>query len=62
MKKLIREDINLETKCSYSIYRVGHSRSDFRFYVYECDPDGNQTFIGDFTEDEALALVREKCR
>lgn len=62
MKKLIYEDINLETKCSYSIYRVGYSRSDFRYFVYETDPDGNQVFIGDFTEAKALELVREKCK
>jgi hypothetical protein len=62
MKKLIYENINLETKCSYSIYRSGHSLSEMRYLVYECDPDGRTTLLGEFSEDEAYALVRTKCK
>lgn len=62
MKTLIYEDINLRTKYSYSIYRCGYNLSEMRYLVYECDPDGHRTFIGEFSEDKAYALVREKCK
>ena len=60
--KLIYEDINLESKYSYSIYRRGYSLSEMTYLVYECDPDGHKTLLGEFSKSEALALVREKCK
>ena len=64
MKKLIYEDINLKTHFLYEIYsyNTGLRISDLKYYVYEVDPDGQRTFIGEFTEDEAYKFVREKCR
>lgn len=59
---LIYEDINLETGYSYSVYRRGLLLSEARYLVYECDPDGHKTFIGEFSKSEALALVRTKCK
>lgn len=62
MNTLIYEDINLTTKYSYSIYRYGFSLSDMRYRVYETDPDGHTTYIGEFSKDEAYKFVKEKCK
>ena len=61
MKKLIREDINLETKFSYEIYRCGTCESEIRHMVYEINPDGERKYVGEFSEDDAYKFVREKC-
>lgn len=60
--KLIYENINTESKYSYSIYRRGYRLSEMTYLVYECDPDGHKVFLGEFSESEAFALVREKCK
>lgn len=60
--KLIYENINLKTGYSYSVYRRGDRLSELTYLVYECDPNGNKTFIGEFSEREALALVSKKCK
>lgn len=59
---LIYENINLNTKYSYSVHRYGLRLSEARYFVYECDPDGHTKCIGEFPKREALALVTEKCK
>lgn len=62
MQKLIYEDVNLKTHFAYEIRSFGYSSSKLKYFVYECDPDGHKSFIGEYNSyDEAKALVKEKC-
>jgi hypothetical protein len=62
MKKLIYEDVNLQTGHSYSVYTYFGAHKQ-QYLVYECDQDGNMKCIEEFTScDDAVAFVRKKCK
>ncbi len=62
MKKLLYEDVNLETGFSYSVYRY-NGLSGTSYLIYECNQDGHMKYIKEFISyDNAIEFVKYKCK